>query len=103
MANPAWRAALEANTPPVPTVPTLLVQGTDDPVVLPGSNALYVTRACAAGSTIVGDFVGKLGHMKAGFAAAPAAFTFLQLAFDGRAGATTCGTMLPVAPLAGTR
>ena len=95
----AWGAALRANTPPVPAVPTLLVQGTADPIVLPGSNALYIGRACAAASPITGDFIGTLGHMKAGFAAAPGAFTFFQLIFQGRSPTSTCGTKTPVAPL----
>lgn len=96
---PGWGTAFQVNTPPVPTVPTLLVQGTADPIVLPGSTARYVERSCAASSPITADFIGKLGHMKAGFAAAPSAFTFFQLVFQGRPSASTCGTVLPVAPL----
>ena len=52
-----------------------------------------------AASPITGDFIGTLGHMKAGFAAAPGAFTFFQLVFQGRSPTSTCGTKTPVAPL----
>jgi len=94
--DPRWRAALASNTPPVPTVPTLLVQGTDDPIVLPGTNALFVRRACGGGRPMTADFVGKLGHMKAGMAAAPFTYTWFQQRFAGVPATSTCGTRLPV-------
>ena len=94
--DPAWRAALSSNTPPTPTIPTLIVQGTDDPVVLPGTTSLYVRGACDAQAPVAADFIGKLGHMKAGFAAAPFVFTWLQQRLDSVPAPTTCGTRLPV-------
>ena len=97
--TPAWAAALTANVPPPPTIPAYLVQGTDDPLVLPGSNATFLNNACAAGSTIQGVFIGSLGHMKAGNAAAPSVFTWLQQRFAGLPAPTSCGTLLPVPPL----
>ena len=66
----------------------------------PGSNAAYVEAACAAGATLTADFIGDLGHMTAGFAGAPLAFTFFQQRFAGVPAGSTCGTELPVAPLA---
>jgi pimeloyl-ACP methyl ester carboxylesterase len=96
---PAWRKTLEENTPPPPRVPTLIIQGLDDPIVLPGSNAAFLARSCAAGAPVDGAFIGKLGHMKAGAAGAPLAFTWLQQRFAGITMTSTCGTVLPIAPL----
>ena len=96
---PRWRAALAAITPRAPSIPTLLIQGTDDPVVLPGTNALFVQRACAGGRPIIADFIGTLGHMKAGMAAAPAVSTWFQQRFAGQPPTSTCDTRLPVPPL----
>ena len=71
-------------------------QGTDDPVVLPGTTSLYVRGACDAQAPVAADFIGKLGHMKAGFAAAPFVVTWLQQRLDSVPAPTTCGTRLPV-------
>jgi hypothetical protein len=79
--------------------PTLLVQGLADPLVLPGTNAAFVNAACRAGSTITADFIGDLGHMTAGVAAAPIVFTWFQQRFADLPAGSTCGTELPVAPL----
>ena len=97
--EPGWRAALQANTPGPPSIPTLIVQGTDDPIVLPGTNARWAQQACAAGQMVAADFIGKLGHMKAGMAAAPLAYTWFQQRFAGVPMTTTCGTRPPVPPL----
>lgn len=99
VAIPSWSRAIAANIPPPPTIPTLLVQGLDDPVVLPGSNATFVNRACAAGLPIDADFIGALGHVKAGIAGAPLAYTWFQQRLAGVAVTSTCGTRLPVAAL----
>jgi pimeloyl-ACP methyl ester carboxylesterase len=99
LSSAAWRAAFEANTPPPPTVPTLLIQGTKDPIVLPGSNVAYVASSCAAGSNMTGDFIGDLGHVKAGAAGAPFVFMWMQQRFSGQPTDSTCGTNSPVPPL----
>jgi pimeloyl-ACP methyl ester carboxylesterase len=96
---PSWSTAIAANVPAPPTIPTLLIQGLDDPVVLPGSNAAFVNRACAAGVSIDADFIGALGHVKAGIAGAPLAYTWFQQRLVGVPVTSTCGTTLPVAAL----
>jgi pimeloyl-ACP methyl ester carboxylesterase len=98
-ALPSWHRAFVANTPQPSSVPTLVVQGTADPIVLPGSTAAWVATACAAGAPIQADYIGTLGHLKAGFAAAPSASTWLQQRFAGHAMASSCGTISPVPPL----
>jgi hypothetical protein len=97
---PAWHTVVTANTAPLPlSAPTYIAQGLDDPLVLPGSTATYVRDACAAGANVTANFIGDLGHMKAGFTAAPIVFTWLQQRFAGVPATSTCGTQLPVAPL----
>jgi alpha-beta hydrolase superfamily lysophospholipase len=97
--TPAWAERLAANTPAPTDVPTLVVQGTEDPIVLPGTTARFVQRACAARSPVDATFIGALGHMKAGVAAAPLGFTWLQQRFAGVPATSTCGTALPVRPV----
>jgi pimeloyl-ACP methyl ester carboxylesterase len=94
-----WTQQFEANSPPPPTIPTLLVQGTEDTVVLPGPNVTYLEAACAAGSQITAYFIGSLGHFEAGKAGAPFAFTWFQQRFQGVPAGGTCGTLSPMAAL----
>jgi pimeloyl-ACP methyl ester carboxylesterase len=99
LSSPQWSDAFAANSPPPPTVPTLLIQGTKDPIVLPGSNVTYLGVSCAAGSNMTGDFIGDLGHAKAGATGAPFVFTWLQQRFAGVPATSTCGTMTSLPPL----
>ena len=96
---PAWARAISANTPPPPDIPTMIVQGLADPIVLPGSTATYLEQACATGAPMAGAFIGGLGHIGAGKAAAPLVSTWLQQRFSGQPAQSTCHTMLPIAPL----
>ena len=99
LTQPRWRAALAANTPPPPSIPTLIVQGTADPIVLPGTNVLYARAACATDHPMSAAFIGTLGHTQAGFAAAPMVYTWFQQRFAAVPPSTTCGTRPPVPPL----
>ena len=96
---PAWSRSIAANTPPPPDIPTIIVQGLADPIVLPGSTAAYLDHACAMSAPISGVFIGGLGHVGAGKAAAPLVSTWLQQRFAHQPAPTTCGTRLPIAPL----
>ncbi len=95
VAIPSWSSAIAENIPPPPTIPTLLVLGLDDPVVLPGSNATFANRACAAGLPIDADFIGALGHVKAGIAGAPLAYTWFQQRLAGAVVTSTWGRDWP--------
>jgi hypothetical protein len=100
MTNAAWRARARENIPPPPiAAPTLIVQGTDDEVVLPGTTTTYVEGACAAGARVTADFIGDIDHSYAGVAGAPLAFTYFQERFAGVADVPTCGTIPPVPAL----
>ena len=99
MTNASWAQALNLNVPPTPSVPTYVVQGMDDPLVLPGSTSHFLEAACTAHAPVSWAYIGALGHMKAGQAGAPSAFTFLQQRFDGLSAPSDCGTELPVPAL----
>jgi hypothetical protein len=87
---------------PLPAdLPVFVAQGTADPVVLPGTTALLQSRWCAAGSRLTMDWLGGIGHDKAGEVAGPAAATFLAAAFAGRPAPGTCEVPPPFAPYAG--
>ena len=115
--NPAgsapWRAAIAANTPAPPAVPTLVVQETTDGVVLAGSNAAWMVGVCAdaAAAPTSAWYIGGVGspdaasglqvHLVTGKAAAPLAFTWFQQRLAGLPAQSTCGTRSPVPPLKG--
>ncbi len=109
--DPGWRKAIESNTPPPPTVPTLVVQETTDGVVLAGSTAAYLAGACSTGAPVTGDYIGGTGdpngvsgiqdHVDTGIAAAPSVFTWFQQRLAGEPAGSTCGTRSPV-PALGT-
>ena len=100
--NAAWARVLTDETPPpLPAgLPVLVAQGTADPVVIPSTTALLQQRWCAAGSDLTMDWLGGIGHNKAGEVAGPAAATFLAAAFAGRTAPGTCDVPPPVAPYA---
>ena len=99
LASPQWAATFAANTPPPPPLPVLLIQGTNDPIVLPGATVTYLKTSCAAGSSMTGIFIGDLGHVKAGAAGAPYVFTWMQQRFAGVPAGNTCKTTSPVTAL----
>ena len=96
LSQPGWRSVLAGNVPPAPTIPTMIIQGTADPIVLPGTNALYAHHACTTHHPMSAAFLGTVGHMKAGFAAAPMVYTWFQQRFADDPASTTCGTRSPV-------
>ena len=100
--NAQWAHVFTAETPPpLPAgLPILVAQGTADPVVIPSTTALLQQRWCAAGSELTMDWLGGIGHNKAGEVAGPGAVTFLAAAFDGHPAAGTCEVPPPVAPYA---
>ena len=50
----AWRAAAQAETPPLPTPsqPVFIAESTADQVVLPDTTALYIQQACQADADV---------------------------------------------------
>lgn len=96
---PSWKLAATENVPPISQVPTFIAQGLSDTVVLPGTTASWITNACAQGLDVTASWIGDLGHVKAGFSAAPEVSTWLQERFANAPTSNTCGTSPPVDPL----
>ncbi|MFM7068440.1 MAG: lipase family protein [Actinomycetes bacterium] len=95
---PAWRAALAEQQPPAPDVPTLIAQGTTDPVILPATTARYIAAACRSGAPLSQLWLGGVGHMKAGNTAGPAVVQWLQERLAGIPTARNCELQPPVQP-----
>lgn len=83
--DPIWSQTVLEQTPrPLPaSMPLFVAQGTDDKVVLEGSNALLQQQWCAAGVTMQMDWLGGVQHQNTQNAGGPA---FIEWAFDRFAG-----------------
>lgn len=98
--NLQWAQRVAANTPaPLPAfIPTLVIQGLSDTVVLPNTTTLLAQRWCAAGSNLTTAWLGDQGHMTLGKVGGPLATTWLQQRLAGQPAQSTCGTTLPITP-----
>lgn len=81
IASPAWAKAALDQTPPVlpKSMPVFMSEGTNDQIVLSGSNALMQERWCAAGANLTVEWIGDIGHMQVATASGPA---FMEWAND---------------------
>lgn len=106
LSNPKWRSAAIAQTTPVlpPSMPTLVIQSTNDGIVLPNTTAVLQQKWCKAGSKLQVDWLGPLRgngistHMYEGVIGGPLAASWIQQRFDGVPAPTNCGTEPAVAP-----
>lgn len=100
--NPAWSAALVANTVPLPPtgLPVYLAQGLADQVILPNTTALLEQRYCSAQVPLSADWIGGMGHLKVATAAGPQLTAWLADRFAGSPAPTSCAESLPVSPAA---
>ena len=100
--DPAWTAAIAAQTPPPPPadLPLLLAQGTADEVVLAGSNATLQNAWCQL-RPMTSLWLGGVSHQDTSTAAGPAAVTWAEQRFAGVPPVNTCdfGVPAPVVPL----
>lgn len=99
---PAWRAAAEAQTAPVlpPDQPVMIAESLTDNVVLPNTTALYIQRACQAGSRLSSLWVTDVSHPALAAVVSPQVITWLNDRFDGQPAASSCGQPLPITPAA---
>jgi len=95
---PAWRTIAEEQTAPVlaPSQPLLVAESLSDKVVLPDTTALYIKRACAAGSDLTSLWLTGVGHIQLSSTIAPSVVNWLADRFAGRASAPTCDQRLPI-------
>jgi len=85
---PSWAQTIRDITPRPygPEMPVFMSEGTDDQIVLSGSNALMQEKWCAAGSDLTVEWLGGVGHMQVAIASGPA---FMEWAVDRFAGKPT--------------
>ena len=95
-----WRAVAQEQTAPVlsPSQPLMVAESLNDEVVLPNTTALYIQRACAAGSNLTSLWLTDVGHVQLAPTIAPSVVNWLGDRFAGRPTAPTCNQPLPIAP-----
>ncbi len=98
--NISWYNAATSQIPQAPpkAVPTLIVQGLSDTVVLPDTTALLVQSFCAAGANISTMWLGQTNHLPTALIAGPTVVQWLQARFEGQPAYSTCNQPLPVTP-----
>lgn len=96
---PWLQIAEEQTPPPLPaSMPTLIVQGTDDNLVLPNTQALLNEKWCAAGSDLSMLWLDGASHLSAASLSGTAVTQWIQARFEGRKPSNTCGLSMPVQP-----
>ena len=81
-----------------PSQPLLLAESLGDQVVLPDTTALYIQRACGAGSDLTSLWLAGVGHIQLSSTIAPDVINWIGDRFAGVPTAPTCNQPLPVAP-----
>ncbi len=100
VSNSGWRLAAEEQTAPLlsPSQPLMVAESLNDKVVLPNTTALYIQRACRAGSDLTSLWLADVGHIQLSSTIAPEVINWLGDRFSGRPTAPTCNQPLPIAP-----
>lgn len=95
-----WLAAAKAETAPVlsSSQPLLVAESLTDQVVLPNTTALYIQRACQAGSDLSSLWLTDVGHIQLSSTIAPQVIGWISDRFAGQPNASTCNQPLPIAP-----
>ncbi len=98
--SPDWRAVTQAQGAPVlnPSQPLLVAESLQDKVVLPNTTALYIQRACQAGSNLTSLWLADVGHIQLSSTIAPEVISWINDRFDARPTAPTCNQPLPITP-----
>lgn len=97
---PQWHQMATSQTAPSlePDQPLLVVESKDDKVVLPDTTALYIERACAAGSQLDMLWLDKAGHNVIPAKSSTQVIEWLSDRFAGKQLQSDCGQPLPVKP-----
>ncbi len=98
VSSPRWEAVAQQQTAPVltPSQPLLVAESLTDQVVLPNTTALYIQRACAAGSDLTSLWLTDVGHIQLSSTIAPDVVNWLGDRFAGRPTVPTCHQRLPI-------
>lgn len=97
---PSWNAESIKQTAPTlaPSQPLLVSESTTDNVVLPNTTALYIQRACKAGSNLTQLWLTDVSHMEIAEASGPATIGWIADRFQGIPNQSNCNEPSPVAP-----
>lgn len=98
--SPAWLTIAKEQTPPPmrPGMPTFIVQGTGDTLVLPNTQAVLNERWCQAGSDLSMLWLDGASHLSAQTLSGTAVTQWIQARFESRPATSTCGLSPPVQP-----
>jgi hypothetical protein len=98
--NPSWQQATAEQTPNVQDIqmPLYISQGLSDVVVLPDTTALLAQKACAAGKSIVVNWLGATNHQPAAIIPGPSVIDWMQDRFAGLPAPSSCDQPLPITP-----
>lgn len=100
MEIPNWAAEAAKQTAPVlaPNQPVLITESTTDTVVLPNTTALYIQRACQAGSNLTSLWLSNLNHIQVASASAANTIDWIAARFANQPNISNCDEPAPVAP-----
>lgn len=97
---PAWHNAAQSETAPVlaPSQPVLVAESLTDNVVLPNTTALYVQRACRAGSALDAIWINNVSHQQIPSVISPQIISWISNRFQGVPATSNCSQALPITP-----
>ncbi len=97
---PAWSEELQKQTAPIlpPSEPLMVIESTADSVVLPDTTALYIQKACNAGSDLTALWLAEVNHVELAGASSPNAISWLVDRFANKPTTPNCDQASPVAP-----
>lgn len=97
---PSWKMVMQAQTAPVLRAdqPLMVAESLTDNVVLPNTTALYIQRACQAGSNLSSLWLTNVSHIQLQSVISPSVINWINDRFAGRPNASTCNQPLPIAP-----
>ncbi|MFM7064717.1 MAG: lipase family protein [Actinomycetes bacterium] len=98
---PAWAEALDAQSAPVPKVPTLVLQSESDNVILPQTTSKFLVDSCAAGAPLSQMWIDGVTHMQTAIVGGPSVMMWLRQRLEGVPNVPNCAVPPPVAPYAG--
>jgi hypothetical protein len=97
---PSWNAVVTAQGAPTlkPTQPLMVAESLSDEVVLPNTTALYIQKACRAGSNLNSLWLNNVGHIALQQVIGPAVVNWIGDRFAGIANQSSCSQPLPIVP-----
>ena len=97
---PSWNAVMQAQTAPTlkPSQPVMIAESLTDNVVLPNTTALYIQKACQAGSNLNSLWLTNVNHIQLQSVISPSVINWINDRFSGKANSSTCNQPLPIAP-----